>query len=164
MKKFFIYFVLLCYGIFSFGGEFDPCYDSLKNSTGGSSNGISIRDVLFQPDGSIKKEYIGQENGFPKFADDHFDKNMWKTFNKVSSALTKQEMDQLQWKNFDGDTEEFRNLRSKIFQPDGSIKNEYIGQENGYPQCADDHFDKKMKRTFTNVSAVVSGFNNLTHH
>ena len=115
-----------------------------------------LRGELFNPDGSIKQQYIGQAEGYPLFADEHFDGEMRRTFHNVSAALSKQEMERLGWQQFHGSTEKFRQLRSKLFNPDGSIKQEYIGQAEGYPLFADEYFDGQMSRTFQNVSAVLS--------
>ena len=115
-----------------------------------------LREKLFNPDGSIKQQYIGQMEGYPLFADEYFDGKMQKTFLNVSAALSSQEMRRLGWKQFQGTTEEFRQLRGKLFNPDGSIKQKYIGQAEGYPLFADEYFDGKMQRTFQNVSAVAS--------
>ena len=115
-----------------------------------------LRGKLFNPDGSIKRQYIGQTEGYPLFADEYFDGKMQQIFINVSAVLSKQEMRRLGWKQFQGSTEEFRQLRGKLFNPDGSIKRQYIGQAEGYPLFADEHFDGKMQQIFINVSAVLS--------
>ena len=115
-----------------------------------------LRGKLFNPDGSIKQQYIGQTEGYPLFADEYFDGKMLKTLQNVSAVLSKQEMRRLGWQIYLGSTEEFRQLRGKLFNPDGSIKQQYIGQTEGYPLFADEYFDGKMQRTFVNVSAVLS--------
>ena len=125
-----------------------PCRKAIKR-------GI-IRSKLFNPDGSIKRQYIGQMEGYPLFADEHFNGKMQRTFINVSAALSRQEMRRLGWQKFQGTTEEFRQLRGKLFNPDGSIKQQYIGQAEGYPLFADRYFKKQMSRTFINVSAVTS--------
>ena len=115
-----------------------------------------LRSKLFNPDGSIKQQYIGQAEGYPLFADEYFDGKMNKSFQNVSAVLSKQEMEQLGWQQFQGITEKFRQLRGKLFNPDGSIKQQYIGQAEGYPLFADEYFDGKMQQTFINVSAALS--------
>ena len=115
-----------------------------------------LRGKLFNPDGSIKQQYIGQMKGYPLFADEHFDGKMQRTFINVSALLSRQEMNQLGWQKFQGTTEDFRRLRGKLFNPDGSIKRQYIGQMKGYPLFADEYFDGKMQQIFINVSAVLS--------
>ena len=124
--------------------------------TGSTEDFRQLRGKLFNPDESIKQEYIGQTEGYPLFADKYFDGKMQKTLQNVSAVLSKQEMEQLGWKQFQGSTEEFRQLRGKLFNPDGSIKQQYIGQAEGYPLFADRYFKKQMSRTFINVSAVLS--------
>ena len=115
-----------------------------------------LRGKLFNPDGSIKRQYIGQMKGYPLFADEHFNGKMQQTFLNVSAVLSRQDMRRLGWKAYIGSTEEFRRLRGKLFDPDGSIKRQYIGQTAGYPLFADEHFDGEMQRTIHNVSAVLS--------
>ena len=115
-----------------------------------------LRGKLFNLDGSIKQEYIGQAEGYPLFADRYFEGQMYKTFHNTSAILTQEEMKQMGWRQFQGSTEDFRRLRGKLFNPDGSIKQQYIGQMEGYPLFADEHFDGEMQRTFQNVSAVAS--------
>ncbi len=116
----------------------------------------AMRGRLFNPDGSPKKEYIGQMEGYPRCAEDHFDEDMLKAFKNASAVLSKEEMALFGWQQFQGPVALFRAMRGKLFNPDGSPKKEYIGQMEGYPRCAEDHFDGAMQKAFINASAVLT--------
>ena len=108
--------------------------------------------ILYAND-SIKDKYIGQQ-GQLKFAIEHYGGNMLKTFRNVSAALDKQTFQELGWQAFNGSSEAFQELPNKILYADGSIKNEYIGQQ-GYIKFATELYGGNMKKTFENVSAVL---------
>ena len=116
----------------------------------------AMRGKLFNPDGSPKEKYRGQMEGYPRFAEDHFAGAMLKAFKNVSAVLSKKEMALLGWQAFNGPAALFRAMRGKLFNPDGSLKGEYIGQMEGYPRFAEDHFDGAMKQAFENASAVLT--------
>ena len=103
-------------------------------------------------DGSINDKYIGQE-GYLKFAKEHYGGNMQKTFQNVSAVLDKDNFAKLGWQGFHGSATEFEKLPGKILT-DGSINNEYLGQE-GYLKFAKEHYGGNMQKTFQNVSAVL---------
>ena len=158
--KFAIY-ISLFYGFFSFGGvpntlPKDPCHEAVKGSSKTLSDDFSVLDALFYLNGSIREEYLRQEKGYPQFADDYFGGNMQSAFNTVSSFLTPKEMDELEWHVYQGNSTEFRKERGKLYNLDGSIKKEYRGQKEGYPQFADDHYNGKMQKAFINISSVLT--------
>ena len=93
-------------------------------------------------------------------------------------------MNKLVWQGFKGSTKEFRELRSKILDEKGELREEYIGMD-GYARFAEDHYARvinknkedehyagDMQKAFINVSAVLDkdrldklawqGFNGLT--
>ena len=111
-----------------------------------------LRSKIFNSDGSPKSEHIGQ-GGYALFSDRHNAGNMQRAFENVSAVSSKEEMAELGWQAFHGTTEDFRSLRGKIYDSDGSPKPEYIGQA-GQARFADRHYAGKMRRTFQNVSAV----------
>ena len=121
---------------------------------GTTENFRSLRGKIYDSDGSLKPKYIGQE-GQAQFADRHYDGKMRTAFSNVSAVLSRKEMAQLGWQQFRGTTENFRSLRGKLYDSDGSPKPKYIGQE-GQAQFADGHYDGKMRTAFSNVSAVLS--------
>ncbi len=116
----------------------------------------AMRGILLNPDGSPKGEYKGQMEGYPRFAEEHFAGAMQKAFKNVSAVLTEKEMELFGWKQFQGPVALFRAMRGKLFNPDGSLKGKYKGQMEGYPRCAEDHFDGAMQKAFKNVSAVLT--------
>ena len=114
----------------------------------------ALRGRIYDSDGSPKPEYIGME-GYARFADRHYEGKMQPAFINVSAVLSKKEMARLGWQQFQGTTADFRALRGKIYDFDGSPKPEYIGME-GYARFADRHYEGKMQPAFINVSAVLS--------
>ncbi len=116
----------------------------------------AMRGRLFNPDGSPKGEYIGQTDGYPRFAEEHFAGAMLKAFQNASAVLTEKERKLLGWQAFHGPAALFRAMRGRLLNPDGFPKGEYIGQTDGYPRCAEDHFAGDMQKAFKNVSAVLT--------
>lgn len=127
----------------------DPCEGAVSSSSLTQSRHL-LRDKLFLPDGSIKPEYIGQAEGYPRFADDHFDGDMQKTFQNVSAVSTKQEMADLGWKAFQGSTTQFNDLIEDFINhyPDG-----WIGLD-GQQRIADQIFRGNRIATYKNVSVL----------
>ena len=104
-------------------------------------------------DGTIKEEYIGQQ-GYIKFAEEHYEGAMEKTFTNVSAVLDNKIFKKLRWQGFKGSSEMFQALPKKILNADGTIKEEYIGQQ-GQLKFATEHYGGDMQKTFINVSAVL---------
>ena len=116
-----------------------------------------MRKIL-NNDGSIRKKYTGME-GYAKFAKEYFNDAMKKAYQSVSAVLGGSEsalMKQLGWQEYQGSVSEFNELRSKILNKDGSIKEEYKGME-GYAKFAKEYFNNNMLKAYKNVSAVLGG-------
>ena len=105
-------------------------------------------------DGKIREEYIGPE-GYAKYAELYYDSQMQRAFINVSAVLSKMQMKELGWQVYRGTVISFREERSRIFNEQGRLREEYIGPE-GYAKYAELHHDSQMQRAFTNVSAVLS--------
>ena len=120
---------------------------------GGEEEYQGLRDKILNKDGSLKEEYIGME-GYARFAKEHYGGNMQKAFMNVSAVLDKALMKKTGWQQFQGTEEEYRGLRDKILNRDGSLKEEYIGME-GYARFAKEHYGGNMQKAFMNVSAVL---------
>ena len=116
---------------------------------------LELRDKLLSDKGEPGKEYLGMK-GYAAFADKHFQGEMHRTFINVSAVLEKREMNRLGWQQFQGTTEGFFELRGKLLNESGELKEEYIGIK-GYAAFADKHFQGEMQKTFINVSAVLGG-------
>ena len=119
-----------------------------------------LRSKILNQDGSIKEEYKGME-GYAKFAKKYFNDDMLKAYKNVSAVLGGSNSDlmkQLAWQQYQGLVSEFNNLRSKILNQDGSIKEEYKGME-GYAKFAKKYFNNDMQKAYKNVSAVLGGSN-----
>ena len=117
---------------------------------------FELRNKLLKESGELKEEYIGIK-GYAVFADKHFQGEMQKTFHNVSAVLGgKKEMNRLGWQQFQGTTDGFFELRGKLLNESGELKEEYIGIK-GYAAFADKHFQGEMLKTFINVSAVLGG-------
>ena len=112
-----------------------------------------LPNKILNTDGTIKEKYIGQQ-GYIKFAAKYYRDDMKKTFENVSAVLDKETFKKLGWQQFNGSSEMFQELPNKILNTDGSIKEEYIGQQ-GQLKFAAEHYGGAMKKTFINVSAVL---------
>ena len=115
-----------------------------------------LKDLILDEAGNLKEEYIGQEAGYPLFADSHTGGEMTKAFINVSSVLSKEVFKRLGWQQFHGTTQEFKDLKDQILDEADNLKEEYIGQEKGYPHFADTHTGSAMLKAFLNVSSVLS--------
>ena len=118
-----------------------------------------LREKILDESGKLKEKYIGQE-GYALFAKDHYDRAMLKAFKNVSSVLSESEFKELGWQAFNGSEVEFHELREKILDESGKLKEKYIGQE-GYALFAKDHYDRAMLKAFKNVSSVLGGHANM---
>ena len=117
---------------------------------------FELRGKILNESGELRKEYLGMK-GYAAFADKHFQGEMQKTFHNVSAVLGgKREMNRLGWQQFQGTTDGFFELRGKLLNESGELKEEYIGIK-GYAAFADKHFQGEMQKTFINVSAVLGG-------
>ncbi len=115
-----------------------------------------LKNLILDETGKLKKEYIGQEEGYPQFADTHTGGEMLKAFKNVSSVLPKEVFKRLGWQQFIGTTKEFKDLKNLILDETDELKKQYIGQEEGYPRFADTHTGGEMQKTFINVSSILS--------
>ena len=113
----------------------------------------TLKPKILNETGEIKQEFIGRE-GYARFAKKHFRSNMTKTFVNVSAVLDKDLFLKLNWQTFQGTAREYIELRSKILNETGEIKQEFIGRE-GYARFAEKHSKSNMKKAFVNVSAVL---------
>ena len=100
-------------------------------------------------------EYQGKE-GCVRFAERYYKHlRMDVVFSRVSAVLPRSEFKALAWRVYQGYTDEFRAERNRILGSDGQVKKEYQGME-GYVLYADKHYSGRMRKTFVNVSAVLS--------
>ena len=114
-----------------------------------------LRDNLLNEGGELKKEFTGME-GYVSFAAQYFEGNMQKTYINVSAVLAKSKMDQLKWRQFQGTTKRFSELRGNLLNEEGEPREKYTGME-GYVRFADQNFEGDMLKTYINVSAVLGG-------
>ena len=112
-----------------------------------------LRGKILDEDGRLKEKYRGMP-GQARFARDHYGRDMQKTFQNVSAVLDKEVFKLLGWQSFRGSVEEFEELREKILDEDGRLKEKYRGMP-GYARFARDHYGRDMNKTFLNVSAVL---------
>ena len=108
----------------------------------------------------VKEEYQGQE-GYARYADEFYLRDgkefgaMLKTYTNVSAALSESEKKNLNWKQYQGTTKEFREERSRILGEKRKVKERYQGPE-GYIRYADEFYEGAMLKAYKNVSAVLS--------
>ena len=119
----------------------------------------SLRGKILDERGKLKEKYIAME-GYALFAEDHYDGNMKKAFLNMSSVLSKSEFKRLSWQEYHGLVNEFHDLRGKILDERGKLKEKYIAME-GYALFAKDHYDGNMLKAFQNVSSVLAGHINM---
>ena len=114
----------------------------------------SLRGKILDESGKPIEKYLGQE-GYALFAKDHYAGSMLQAFLNVSSVLSESEFKELGWQGFFGLVSEFHDLRGKILDERGKLKEKYLGQE-GYALFAKDHYAGSMLKAFINVSSVLS--------
>ena len=160
-----------------FKGEMKKAYQNVSAVLGGGSRLMKqldwqgykgqvsdfnkLREKVLNEDGSIKEEYTGSD-GYVKFAKEHFESDMQKAYEKVSSVLGggSRLMKQLDWQQYHGQVSDFNKLREKILNKDGSIREEYKGRD-GYTLFAEEYFEGDMLKAYLNVSAVLGGGSRL---
>ena len=118
-----------------------------------------LRGKILDESGKLRKKYMRQE-GYALFAKDHYGRAMLKAFINVSSVLSKSEFKELGWQEFHGSELEFHELRGKILDESGKLREKYIGQE-GYALFAKEHYKGAMLKAFVNVSSVLGGHANM---
>ena len=113
-----------------------------------------LREKILDESGKLREKYIGQE-GYALFAKDHYKGAMLKAFVNVSSVLSESQFKELGWQAFNGSEVEFHELRGKILDESGKLREKYIGQE-GYALFTKEHYKGDMQKAFKNVSSVLS--------
>ena len=100
--------------------------------------------------------------GYASFAEKYFEGEMQKAYQNVSAVLGggSSLMKQLDWQGYQGQVSGFNELREKVLNEDGSIKEEYKGMK-GYASFAEKYFEGDMKKAYENVSAVLGGGSRL---
>ena len=149
MKYFLIFFITIFFFSSAVTGA---CEAGFLN---GAIDKQALKTELIDANGSPKKKYTGQE-GYLKIADTYFKGNMRGAFTTISSVLSSVLFKKLGWKQFQGTTSEFKELKNQILDEAGELKEEYIGQETGYSQFADTYYGGEMTRAFINASSVLS--------
>ena len=116
-----------------------------------------LREKILKEDGSIREEYKGSD-GYALFAEKYFEGNMQKAYQNVSAVLGggSRLMKQLEWQQYQGQVSGFNELREKVLNEDGSIREEYKGSA-GYVLFAEKYFEGNMYKAYLNVSAVLGG-------
>ena len=112
------------------------------------------RSRVLNEQGRLREEFIGLE-GYARYAETHHDSQMQRAFQNVSVVLSKVEMKELGWQQYQGTAKEFQEERSRVLNEQGELREEFIGPE-GNARYAKEHHNSQMLRTFINVSAVIS--------
>ena len=120
-----------------------------------------LREKILNKDGSIKEKYKGMA-GCVLLAKEYFENDMQKTYKNVSAVLGggSSLMKQLDWQEYIGLVSDFNELRKKILNEDGSIKEKYKGMA-GYVLLAKEYFENDMQKAYKNVSSVLDGGSEL---
>ena len=114
---------------------------------------FKLRGRLLNAKGELNKKYIGMK-GYVRFAKQHYQGDMPKTFINVSAVLDKGEMKRLGWQAFHGAADDFFELSGRLFNDEGELKKEHISIK-GYTDLADQLYQGDMQKTYLNVSAVL---------
>ena len=114
----------------------------------------SLSGLILDEEGRIKEEYQGMK-GYARFAKEHYDGDMLKAFQNVSSVLSKAVFKKTGWQEFLGSVEEFYKIREWLADERAGIKEEYQGMK-GYAHFATKHYGGDMFRAFLNASSVLS--------
>ena len=112
-----------------------------------------LRTLILDQEGNIKIQYLGML-GYTHFADEYYKGDMVKTYNNISASLDKKQMLKLNWRQFQGTTEEFKRLRALILNQEGNIKIQYLGMK-GYARFADKYYKGDMVKTYNSISASL---------
>ena len=115
-----------------------------------------LRLKILDENGNIREEYL-EMSGYAEFAKKEYDNDMRITFMNVSAVLSKVEFKRLKWQAFQGSVKEFEDLRLKILDENGNIREEYL-EMSGYAEFAEKEYDSDMPKAFRNVSAVLGGY------
>ena len=126
-----------------------PCAVELRNL----SKKDQIRDLIQKDKQGFISKYRRME-GYAQLAK-KMDIEMGYLFMVTSKYLTPQEKRQLEWQAFRGFVQKLNQLKSKIKDKDGKIKQKFTGMD-GQERFAQKHFYGNMFKSFKNVSAVLS--------
>ena len=140
--KVFSLFLFVC---FIQTAQSEECHELFK-----TLNTDEVQSIFSDP--ANYNKYKGQE-GYALFVQKTPNSDsMVYIFKMISKALGENFKD-LSWQEFIGSADEFRELRGKILDESGKLREKYIGQE-GYALFAKDHYKGAMLKAFMNVSSV----------
>ena len=129
-----------------------------------------IKETLLTENGSIKEKYKTME-GYERFTYERFKEDvvikvdvikedsavkeaMDRVFVNVLAVLGKNLFTELGWRAFNGTLQEYRALKARIFNKDGSVNLEYKDM-NGCARLAKEVFFGNMSKTFNNVLSML---------
>ena len=95
----------------------------------------------------MKEEYVGME-GYALFSERYMEGKMQKAFQNVSAVLDKADFAKLDWQAVQETVSEFRDLRNKILNNNGSVKEEYVGME-GYALFSEKVYGREDAKGFS---------------
>ena len=111
-------------------------------------------DRILNENGEPKSEYIGME-GCRKYAKIYYEGNMLKAFQDVRGILTSDEFEKLEWRQYEGSSQDLQRERNRILNEDGEPASEYFGP-NGYARYAADYYGGGMQKAYANVKAGLT--------
>ncbi len=130
----------------------------LKLRWGNRFPGTTIQFELLQseviyPNGLVQIRFFGRE-GYVLFANDHANGDMKMAYEMMSGLVTTDVFSQLEWgKQFPGTIREYQSVHSRLYNPGGKLKEEFIGKK-GYYLYASKYCKERMKVAFGQVSTV----------
>ena len=93
--------------------------------------------------------------GYVTFSEQYYESKMSQSLKNISAVLSKREMDELGWQEFDGTVLEYRATRNRIMDGNGNLREEFLGME-GYANFAEKYYESRMHLAFVNASAFLS--------
>ena len=85
--------------------------------------------------------------GYAAFAEKYHESMMIQSFKNISAVLSKREMDELGWQQFQGTVAEYRVTRNRIVDENGNLRAEFFGME-GYAAFAEIYHESRMVQAF----------------
>ncbi len=120
---------------------------------GSTQEFYNIQKVFLNEQNEAKKEFIGIK-GYMHFAEKFFDGYMTKAFINVSAVFGREMVKKIGWHQFNGTSQEARDVKSELLNSNGNIKSTYIGMQ-GFALFAEFYFKNDMNKTYRNVLAAI---------
>ena len=113
----------------------------------------ATKNTLVDENGNLREEFLGME-GYVVFSKEYHQSKMYQAFRNTSAVLSKKEMDELGWQQFQGTAHEYHLTRNWIMDENENLREEFLGMD-GYAAFAEKYHQGRMGKAFNNTSAVL---------